>query len=179
MRSIENLFGYLEAHFPEKVDRKVLNRGDYLLQKGQKERYTYFVETGAIAVKLENEEKSHIIRFGYKGSYFNSLPSFFDNSPSIFDMVALRRSEVKRYSKEAVFELIETKPEFKSAYIRILENLTAQFVEREIDLLTHSPQERYHRVLNRSPRLFEEVPLKYIAEYLRMSPETLSRLRKS
>lgn len=179
MESIESLFGYIEGHFPEKVDRKVLNRGDYLLHNGQIERFTYYVLSGAIAVKLENEENSHIIRFGYQGSFFNSLPSFFDDSPSKFEMVALRRTEVKRYSKEAVFRLIDEKPEFKTAYISILENLTAQFVEREIDLLTHSPQERYQRVLKRSPRLFEEVPLKYIAEYLRMTPETLSRLRKS
>jgi hypothetical protein len=43
--------------------------------------------------------------------------------------------------------------------------------------LINAPAERYERVLKRSPKLFQEVPNKYIANYLRMSPETLSRLK--
>ncbi len=56
--------------------------------------------------------------------------------------------------------------------------LTLQQLEREIDILTKSPKERYERVLRRSPQLFQEIPNKHIANYLRMSPETLSRLKK-
>ena len=51
-------------------------------------------------------------------------------------------------------------------------------LERETDLLIKSPQVRYEKVLKRSPQLFQEIPLTYIASYLRMTPETLSRLRK-
>ena len=61
----------------------------------------------------------------------------------------------------------------------ILENLVLQQMEREIDILTSSPKERYQRVLKRSPQLFQEIPNRYIANYLRMSAETLSRLKKS
>ena len=52
-------------------------------------------------------------------------------------------------------------------------------MERERDILTSSPLERYNRVLKRSPLLFQEIPNKYIADYLRMTPETLSRIKKS
>jgi hypothetical protein len=58
-----------------------------------------------------------------------------------------------------------------------LEDLVLQQLEREKDLLINAPAERYERVLKRSPKLFQEVPNKYIANYLRMSPETLSRLK--
>ena len=51
-------------------------------------------------------------------------------------------------------------------------------IEREIDLLTPSPKERYARLLKRSPHVFQLFPHKYIASYLRMTPETLSRLKK-
>ncbi|WP_317127531.1 MULTISPECIES: hypothetical protein [Chryseobacterium] len=61
----------------------------------------------------------------------------------------------------------------------ILEDLVLQQVEREKDLLISAPKERYERVLKRSPQLFQQIPDKYIANYLRMSPETLSRLKKS
>ncbi|MCH5717306.1 cyclic nucleotide-binding domain-containing protein [Niabella hibiscisoli] len=60
----------------------------------------------------------------------------------------------------------------------MLEGLVVQQIEREKDLLIQSPRERYERVLKRSPQLFQEVANKYIAAYLRMSAETLSRLKK-
>ena len=62
---------------------------------------------------------------------------------------------------------------------QILEAFVIQQMDRETDLLTKSPEERFKRVLNRSPQLFQEIPHKYIASYLRMSPETLSRIKKS
>ena len=60
-----------------------------------------------------------------------------------------------------------------------MEQLILQQLEREKDILTSSPIERYKRVLKRSPQLFQEIPNKYIADYLRMTPETLSRIKKS
>ena len=60
----------------------------------------------------------------------------------------------------------------------MLGELIYQQMERERDILTSSPLERYKRVLSRSPQLFQEIPNKHIASYLRMTPETLSRLKK-
>ena len=64
-------------------------------------------------------------------------------------------------------------------WTKILEDLVIQQIEREKDLLVSSPKERYERVLRRSPILFQEVSNRHIANYLRMTPETLSRLKKS
>jgi len=64
-------------------------------------------------------------------------------------------------------------------WLEVLNQLIYQQIEREQDLLITSPIERYKRVLQRSPLLFQEIPNKYIASYLRMTPETLSRIKKS
>ena len=73
-------------------------------------------------------------------------------------------------------------PEVGSNIRRLLfenvDSIMAAQIEREIDILTNSPKERYLRVLKRSPQLFQEIPNKHIASYLRMSPETLSRMKK-
>ena len=60
----------------------------------------------------------------------------------------------------------------------ILESFVLQQMERERDILTSSPMERYNRVLKRSPLLFQEIPNKYIASYLGVTPESFSRIRK-
>lgn len=179
MTEVSALFEEFEALYPEAISEITLHRGDHLLSQGQIERHTYFVLSGAVVVKHFKENESHTIRFGYQGSFLNSIPSFFDDSPSYFDIIALKKTKVKAFAKKRLFDLIAKNDSYKEVYISVLENLATHFVEREIDLLASSPSERYERVLKRSPQLFEEIPLKYIADYLRMTPETLSRLRKS
>jgi CRP-like cAMP-binding protein len=75
--------------------------------------------------------------------------------------------------------LIENNRDLTKAWNQLLVELIQQQMEREKDLLTAAPSERYKRVLERSPQLFQEIPTKYIASYLRMTPETLSRIKKS
>ncbi len=70
-------------------------------------------------------------------------------------------------------------PRHKELWNQVMEALIIQQFERECDLLIQAPQIRFKRVQERSPRLFQEVPLKYIASYLRMTPETLSRIQNS
>src|SRR6056297_2218497 len=165
MNVVASLFQHIESLYPSDIKSINLSRGDFLIKQGQVEHHTYLIESGAVAVKLFKANESHTIRFGYKGSFLNSIPSFFDDSPSLFDIVALKKTKVKAYSKRMLFEVIHSDPKFKDAYISVLEALATQFVEREIDLLASSPAERYQRVLERSPRLFEEIPLRHIADY--------------
>ena len=70
-------------------------------------------------------------------------------------------------------------PENKEVWLQLLQEFVHQQIERENDLITFSPQKRFERVFKRSPQLFQEIPQKYIASYLRMTPETLSRILKS
>jgi len=94
-------------------------------------------------------------------------------------MEAIRKTTVRLISKEKLMELVTESEESLIGYSSFLEMVISQQIEREIDLLTISPTDRLRRVLERSPNLFQQIPLKYIASYLRMKPETLSRIRNS
>jgi CRP-like cAMP-binding protein len=169
----------LLSSLSEEAEEKAIDKGQFLIREGQVERHLYFVESGALRVFLLTEFEEQTIRFGYKGSFINSLASFIKGSPSEFYIEALRKTSVKIISKEKLLKIAYENAESQSAYISLLESLITQQIEREIDLLTSSPSQRLQRVLARSPNLFQEIPLKYIASYLRMTPETLSRIRSS
>jgi CRP-like cAMP-binding protein len=154
-------------------------KGEYLIREGETEKNIYFIESGLVRVFLLNELEEQTIRFGYQGSIINSLASFIKGTPSEFYIEALRKTSVRVISKDQLAKLIYSSEESLQSYTHLLEILITQQIEREIDLLTPSPSERLNRVLQRSPHLFQEVPLKYIASYLRMTPETLSRIRSS
>ena len=175
-----------------------LKRGDFLKLPDTTDTNLYYVTSGCLRAYIDNEQGEQTIRFGYTGNFFAALDSFISEQHSPMALQALRKSEVLVIKKQDFLDFIsfdtdvsgEAKPSLPAStkekampnrdlWSQLQTNLIYGLLERELDLLTTSPQERYQRVLKRSPHLFQLVPAKYIANYLRMSPETLSRLRKS
>ena len=175
----QNFIEKLLNAFNEFADRKTVAKNELLTREGQIEKNIFYIETGAVRVFRLSDTEEQTIRFGYPGSFINSLYSFIKNTPSEFYIEAIRKTMVRVMKKESFLSLAYENEESLMQYTQLLENLVTQQIEREIDLLTDSPSERLHRVLSRSPNLFQQIPLKYIASYLRMSPETLSRIRNS
>jgi CRP-like cAMP-binding protein len=156
-----------------------LERNEYLNEKGKIDTNLYVVLSGSLRIYYLDEQEEHTIRFGYKNSFFGALDSFIKEEPSVYTIQALKKTELKVVSKNTFMNLIDSTTENQKMWQKILGELVFQQMEREIDLLTSSPQERYRRVFKRSPQLFQEIPNKYIAAYLRMTPETFSRIKKS
>jgi CRP-like cAMP-binding protein len=156
-----------------------LKRGEPLVLAGEVNRKLYRVESGTLMASLEVAGSQQCTRFGYGGDYVMVLDSYIHGGPTYYSLTALRRTRVMVASYESHQGWIAADDRHRTAWETGKTWLIAGLLEREIDLLTPSPEERYRRVLTRSPRLFQEVPAKYIANYLRMSPETLSRLKRN
>ena len=172
-----SLFEKLIASLPEISTQKVLLKGEHLIREGETEKHLYYIESGAVRAFILTEYEELTIRFGYEGSFINSLASYLQEKPSEIYIEAIRRTVVHAIPKAEVMKLVHESSQAQADYIKLLETTICQQMEREVDLLTVSPSERLQRVLQRSPHLFQQVPLKYIASYLRMTPETLSRVR--
>ncbi|MDO5968850.1 Crp/Fnr family transcriptional regulator [Flavivirga aquimarina] len=156
-----------------------LKRNEYLKVKGSIDTNLYLVVTGAVRIFVLDEYEEHTIRFGYKNNLIAALDSFLSEKPSDLYIQALKQTSLKVMDKNTYMNFVSSSVENTKIWQLILENFALQQMERERDILTTSPVERYNRVLKRSPQLFQEIPNKYIASYLRMTPETLSRIKKS
>jgi CRP-like cAMP-binding protein len=156
-----------------------IERNEFLKVKGSIDTNIYFVERGSFKIFVLDDYEEQIIRFGYENDLIVSLDSFLNEKPSDFYIQAIKKSIVKVIPKNKFVEFINLNEVNKQIWTKMLEDLIVQQLERERDILTSSPKDRYERVLKRSPKLFQEIPNKHIANYLRMSPETLSRLKKS
>jgi CRP-like cAMP-binding protein len=157
----------------------VINRNEYLTQTGQIEKYLYLITDGALIATFTQDDEELTVRLGYKDSVMTSLDSFISGGPSQFSLKAIRKTTAIRLDRGIYLDFVNSNPKLNDFHTLIINELLISMLNREIDLLTSSPNERYQRVLKRSPQVFQEIPLKYIASYLRMTPETLSRLRKS
>ncbi|MBU2906929.1 Crp/Fnr family transcriptional regulator [Arenibacter algicola] len=174
------------AHLKEQIDREglwitalQLERNQYLKVQGSMDTNLYWVAEGSLRIFVVEENEEHTIRFGYTHNFITALDSFLDEKPSDLYIQALKKTTVKVIDKATFMDFMQSSPENSTTWQLMLEQLVLQQMERERDILTVSPLERYKRVLKRSPQLFQEIPNKYIASYLRMTPETLSRIKKS
>ncbi|WP_282089590.1 Crp/Fnr family transcriptional regulator [Aquimarina algiphila] len=156
-----------------------LKRNEYLKVKGSIDTNCYLVISGSLRIFVLDEFEEHTIRFGYKNNLIAALDSFLNEKPSDLYIQALKKTTLKVICKTKLMNLIWASSQNIKTWNIILEDFVLQQMERERDILTISPLERYNRVLKRSPQLFQEIPNKYIASYLRMTPETLSRIKKS
>ena len=136
-------------------------------------------------MKLLNHERISkvIISLGANDQYFSE--SELVNHPNIIrveggkERVDSVLNGLKVIDSKTFKSFISSSEKLQTIWVQILESFVLQQMERERDLLTSSPIIRYQRVLKRSPQVFQEIPNKYIASYLRMTPETLSRIKKS
>lgn len=156
-----------------------LKRYDILKDEFTIDTNIYFIQNGSVRIFFREDEKEHIIRFGYTHSLIAALDSIISEKPSNLIIQTLKKTTIKVMKKSVFVEFISANENGSILWHKLYCNLILQQFEREQDLLITSPQERYKRVLQRSPNLFQEVPEKHIANYLMMSPETLSRLKKS
>lgn len=154
-----------------------LNRYDFLIQQGQVEQGLYFVTSGALRIYFPLPDEEICVGFSYPGNLVVSFPSFVDGKPSAYYLQALKKSALLGISKKDFVQLMEARPNTKRFWYEQMEKALVGKIEREVDLLLPEPEQRLQRVMQRSPQLFQHIPRKYIASYLRMSPETLSRLK--
>ena len=171
-----NLFGKIAGDHAQSV---TLERHEHLKVSGSTDTNIYFVREGSMRIYVLDDCEERIIRFAYTDDIVVSLDSFLTEKPSEFYIQALKKTKVDVISKKHFLEYINNSEANLRLWANMLEGLVVQQIEREKDLLTNSPKERYLRVLERSPQLFQQIPAKHIANYLRMTPETFSRLKKS
>lgn len=158
-------------------NRFTIKRGEHLHTEGKTDTNIYYVEKGTLRSYVVVNDDEQCIRFGYAGDFIGAMDSYINHRPTNFNTQALKKCTVRVLRQSDFHGMMVSSPAMAELWQSIMGWMIVGQIEREIDLLITSPEERYLRVLQRGNRVFQEIPAKYIANYLRMTPETLSRVR--
>lgn len=155
-----------------------LRRGDFLVQPGRVEARLCFVRHGLLRIYYPTTPgEETCVGFGHAGALLCAFPSFVTGQPSAYGIQALRQSELLAIGRADFVAFMNQCPALARYWQAELEKALVGRMEHEIDLLLPEPAQRLARLRARNPGIFQVVPRKYLASYLRMTPETLSRLR--
>ena len=164
--------------FLDLLERKRIHKGQTILDEGLVENYVSFLQTGLVRYYILKEDKEITFDFIFPHTFFCSYDSFFTRKPTQFYSTALTDCEILRISYNDLNSLYLTCDLAKNFEKALTEKLLLRKLKRELFLLSKSPEERYNDLLSEQPRLIQEIPAKYLATYLGVVPETLSRIRK-
>lgn len=155
----------------------VLAKNEYLLTEWKLCRHLYFLQQGALrgCYTLRGKEITHW--FAFENDFVTSFHSFITGQPAVENIQSLEGSVLWSISKEKLNTLLDNFPEIERLVRIIYENYYIRLEERFINSQFKSAGERYEDLLQHSPHIIERVPLGYIASYLGISQETLSRIR--
>lgn len=159
---------------------KRMRKRQFLLQSSDVCRRLAFIEKGALySYSLDESGHQNVIQFGFDGWWIADLYSFLTEEASELNIEVLEESELLLIDKDQNDELMKRVPAFAN-YNRILfQNAFVGLQRRIKNTIGLSAEEKYARFLEDHPQTKERVPQHLIASYLGMSPETLSRVRRS
>jgi len=157
---------------------KRLKSKEILLNFNQQDSNLYFVKGGCVRLFVIDKNGEQInLGFGYENSLITCFQTFIEGKPSLMSIEAILDTELIAIAKADLMRLIHTNSEIAFWYQSMLEYTLTGHIQRQVELLTLKPHERYSVFIKRSGHLINRIPLKYIASYLMMKPETLSRIR--
>jgi CRP-like cAMP-binding protein len=157
---------------------KTYKSGETILQKGQTDNYLSFLNKGIVRFYVEKNENDLTFDFVFANTFYCHYDSFYSRKPTQFYSEALTDIEISSIDYKSLHGLFAT-CEFAKDLAKIaVEKLLEKKVKRELLLLTNTPAERYLNLLQDQPKLLQQIPQKYLATYLGIVPETLSRIRK-
>lgn len=135
------------------------------------------MESGALRgfYNLEGKEVTHW--FAFEADFVTSFHSFTTGQPAVENIQLLEGSILWAISKDALTALMQTHHEIERLVRIAYEKYYVRLEERFVAAHFKSAGERYEALLQQAPHMLERVPLGYIAAYLGISPETLSRIR--
>jgi len=161
------------------LTQKSLRKKDYLLMAGDISYYVTYINKGCMRrYSIDKHSKEVILNFALEDHWVGDLESFIFQKPTEFYIQTLEDCELLQLSRENFFRACKEIPKFKKFHDDKAQQNHYSVLKRLSMAKSATPEEKYLDLMKKQPQLFQRVPLHYIASYLGIEPESLSRLRK-
>lgn len=154
-----------------------LAKNEFLIKEGQICKHLYFLEKGCLRGFYNIDGKDVTQWFGFENDFATSFRSFIAQVPTAEYIHAVEDCMLWSITKDELNNLFENFNEIEKIVRLIYEQYYIRLEERYANAHFKTATERYENLLQNEPHILQRIPLGYIASYLGISQETLSRIR--
>lgn len=167
------------AELMSRCRHRELRKRQLLLQEGDVCRHLSFVIKGCFRMfAVDHTGKESIISFFVENDWVADLGSFYEEEPSRTYIEAIEPSAILQLSRQDVYFLYTHSLKFNLMIRVMVENKFVELQSRVLQQISSSAESNYLSFLKRYPELSQRIPNTYIASYLGITPEFLSKIRK-
>ncbi|QXP74803.1 Crp/Fnr family transcriptional regulator [Tenacibaculum sp. AHE15PA] len=166
--------------FTSKLKSRSVKKRTRLLELGAIEKHISFLDKGIVRFFIPNDDKEKETTFGFcfNNEFVSAYDSFLTQSPSLYELETLTDVEMWSMSYEDL-QAVYKETSIGNTLGRLSsERLFLIKSKREQSLLNETAEERYLNLFDERPKLIKEIPLKYIASYIGVTAQALSRIRR-
>ena len=157
-----------------------IEKGINFIREGQKEKRIGFIIEGTMRQYYTRETGEEMTTYFYfENNLVSSYISCLNNTPSLITIEALEKTKLLVFNYSIINELYNKEKDWERFGRKIAEYLAAGLEERMVSLLMDKPEESYIKLLNsfNKQKILQRIPQHYIANYLGVTPISLSRIR--
>lgn len=162
---------------PYITERKI-KKGDYMVREGEKGKEVGMILQGNMRHFYTRDGEEKTTYFYFENAFVSAYISCITGAPSLVSIEALTDTTLLTFPYARIKELFATSIHWERFGRLIAEWAMMGLEDRMVSLLTQSPEERYIALLNSNKtKILERIPQHLIANYLGITPVSLSRIR--
>ncbi len=159
-------------------DKKTLVKGELFLQEGKICRDLGFITKGLVCYYVTADGSEVVHNFAMENEFICNYDSLINKTVSYKNIIALEPTELLCISLNKLQQLYKTISNGEKFGRLHMEDVYTDAIKHIISFYTDSPQQRYGEFVRNRKELLQRVPQYYIASYIGIKPQSLSRIRK-
>ena len=169
----EDELGFIDRYF----EAKFLKKKEYLLEYNSVCDFIAFIAEGCIRHFHIKNGIERTCDISFDNTWVTDFQSFSGNTPGVMYLQAMENTSVFLIKKENLIKLYKDCHKYETFGRLMAEKVAQRATDIAMSLSADKPEERFQNLLSNQPDIFQRVPQKYIANFLGVSPESLSRIK--
>ena len=156
-----------------------ITRNTIIDEQGKVPQYLYFISSGFMRLFYYDDNGDEITTFlSSPNNFIAPFLCFINQVKATENVECITDCELLKVSNANLKTLIDQSDNLKKFSLIIFEQAIYSTALRANGLATLSAEQRYKKIVDEQPQLIQNIPVQYIASYLGMKPESLSRIRR-
>lgn len=166
------------SEFVNILDVKHVKKKDFALREGEICDKIVYIHSGVLRLFYDKDGVENTTSFCLEDCWFTDFESYLTGKRTQVNLQAMEDTTIIKFRKSAIEKLYLKYHNVERIGRILVEQAFVKMIEESRLVNSETPEERYLKLIHQRPELFQRIPQQYIASFLNIQPESLSRIRK-
>lgn len=163
-----------------RINVRQLKKKTIILKAGEVCRYQGYIDKGCIRMFYTDEKgHEHVVYFGFEDWWMGDISSFVTGQPADYSIETLEDTIIFFFDRDDMDRLYENVPKLERSFRILVQGALIALQKRLVASMSSNAEIRYVQLLQKFPHIELRVAQHHLASYLGITPEALSRVKKT